>query len=397
MPLYAYKGIDLQGKHLHATQLAPDREALLEDLRRRRVTILQASPVPSKAPFWHTVRPQEILSFFVHLEGQVQCGWSLREALQAFLNITSSLPLRSAIARVIERLEEGASLGEAFSQEASLFGPIAVGLLLAAEATGRVQDTLPALITYLQLLHQAKHQWRRATQQPLMTLLFSLGALLICSHLLVPQIQSLPSASPEASSTLSTYLLAFFGGMNGETMLLELCLGALGAFALWLHPAGRLQLHRIVLNIPFAGDLARCMSTWQFAVALALLLKAQVDLLQALPLAIRAVGNRFMQKQLLTCEKAIQSGKVFSQALQESQAHLSQGFLNAIKVGERTNTLPHVLEVFTTNWHRELQLAIQQFNERLSTAVTSLAGLLLAALLLGLFYPIYDYIGQIGF
>jgi MSHA biogenesis protein MshG len=131
--------------------------------------------------------------------------------------------------------------------------------------------------------------------------------------------------------------------------------------------------------------------------ALSLLLKAQVDLLQALPLALQTLSNRFIQKRLCGCADALLSGKTFSQALQEARGFLSPSFLNAVKVGETTNTLPQILAVFSTNWHKELQLSLQRFSERLSTSLTSLAGFLLTGLLLGLFYPLYDYIGQVDF
>ncbi|MDR2412266.1 MAG: hypothetical protein LBD66_01495, partial [Holosporales bacterium] len=128
MPLYAYKGIDAQGCWKKTTQLAPHLPALLTELKQQHFILIHASFVSSKVHFWQKPHFQEVLTFFMHLEGQTQCGWSLPEALRSFLSITPSLPLQAAVARIIERLEAGESLGDAFAPESSLFGSLSIGL-----------------------------------------------------------------------------------------------------------------------------------------------------------------------------------------------------------------------------------------------------------------------------
>jgi type II secretory pathway component PulF len=394
-----YKGVDPYHKGCQGTFLAPNQEVLLAHLQERKVKITHVSVCKEKKyAFLHSVNPEEILTFFMHIEGQTLCGFTLLHALRSFLDISRSLPLRAALARIIERLEDGESFGDAFSFETSLFGPISVALLHASEATGHVRDVLPALIEHLQLSHQASHKLRRAIQQPLFTLVFSIGAAFLCARLLGPQIKSLDGLSQETLPWFSLCLLNFFDCINFTLFSLGLGSTIFIGFGMWLHPSTRSTLHYLSIKIPFIKQIVQRISTWQFSVALALLLKAKVGLLQALPFAARAVGNLFVRQTMLACEEDIRSGKAFSQAIDaKGNSGISQNFVNALKIGEKTNTLLHVLEVFNNNWYRDLQFFIQRASMRLSVFITCAAGILLIGLLLGLFYPIYHFIGQVDF
>jgi type II secretory pathway component PulF len=398
MPIYAYKGVDRFCKKMEGVLSAPDEAALLKQLHQRQINVVHYALCERKRFCWNSAHREEVLAFFMHVDGQTQCGWSLLEALRSFLNISRNLPLRAALARIIERLEEGESLGVAFSLEESVFGTITVGLLQAAEATGHVHTVLPALIEHLQLADQATHNWRQAAQQPLLTFGFAVGAAFLSAHLLFPQVKGLSNLSPNAVPWFSALLLKVFDCIDLSTFVL--CVGgiALSIFGLWIHPSGRLVLHRLALTMPFSKHIVQRLSTWQFSVALALLLKAKVNLLHALPFAIRAVGNLYVQQILQSCDAGIRAGKTLSQVIEEEgNCCVSPSFINALKIGEKTNALQSVLDTFNTSWHRELQLFIQRSSGRLSAAITSMAGLLLMGLLLGFFYPIYHFIGEVNF
>ncbi|MDR2416879.1 MAG: type II secretion system F family protein [Holosporales bacterium] len=398
MPLYSYRGIDRSCKRQKGVLLAPDEEALLERLHNLQIKVICCSLCRQRRFYLNASDKEEILAFFMHIDGQTRCGWSLLEALRSFLDITRNAPLRAALARITERLEAGESLGTAFSSERSIFSPIAVGLLQAAEATGHVHTVLPALIEHLQLADQATYKWRQATQQPLLTLGFSAGAAFLSAHLLSSQVKGLSDLSRDSMPLFSALLIKAFDCVDFSSFAIFAGGVIFMIFGMWIRPSGRLILHQLAFKMPFVKHVLQRVSTWQFSVALSLLLKAKVDLLRAFPFATRAVGNLYARQILQSCDADIRAGKTVAQAIEEgSNKCISSGFISALKVGERANTLQPVLEIFNTNWHRELQLFIQRASVRFSSCITGLAGMLLMGLLLGFFYPIYHYIGQVDF
>jgi general secretion pathway protein F len=209
-----------------------------------------------------------------------------------------------------------------------LFTSMEASLLRAAAASGS-----PARAYHLLSDHYA----RRAARTKLMKSRLMLPALMLVIAVFIRPLPNLVAGTLTWGSYLLKYLFPWIAVGGAVYLLRELSQRWQSVRAL------RDALARVVSLLPLFGPMQLRRDIRDFFDSLALLLEAGMPILDALPIALSAVRDQTLRKQLSQIKPRIQSGASFSQAVSELSFPGHTLACALIAPGEAGGTLPQML------------------------------------------------------
>ena len=107
------------------------------------------------------------------------------------------------------------------------------------------------------------------------------------------------------------------------------------------------------------------------------------------------IGNNYLENKVEKVELDVKSGKKLSSSLQ-SVNYFSNELIEMIAVGEASGKLSHVLKTMSIYYESQYKEEIYKITKRIEPLMILLIGLLLMAMLLGLFLPILGIMDSVS-
>ena len=376
MPVFEYKAVGPTGKALKGFVDADTPRAARLQLRRDGVfpTELREgadAAVAEDEPRWQINLP----NFGVSLTDQsvatrqlatlVGAGVTVVQALSALAEQTENRRLKAEIARVRDRVNEGASLADALAQ-GDIFSELYIGMVRAGEAGGALEGVLVRLATYLEDQVRLRNKIGSIIIYPLFMLGFALVVVAALVTVVLPQIttllasldQELPIYTViiiEASEFARTWWWAI-GAVSVTGFLL------MRAFV--STERGRAVKDRFLLRLPVVGRVTRTVAISRFTRTLATLLSGGIPIVRALATAREVANNTVIGEAVDAARESITEGASLAQPLRAS--------------GEFPPMVTHMIEVGEASGELEAMLdkVAQTYDEEVETTVTRLTALL---------------------
>jgi type IV pilus assembly protein PilC len=122
---------------------------------------------------------------------------------------------------------------------------------------------------------------------------------------------------------------------------------------------------------------------------LATLLGGGLPLVNALDIAAKAVGNRFMAQQLATVSVRVREGQSFAAAL-ESRHVFPDVAVKMAEVGESTGALQDMLNTAADFYDEEIATKMERFVTLVEPTLLIVMGVVIAGLLVALYIPLFQ-------
>jgi type IV pilus assembly protein PilC len=159
---------------------------------------------------------------------------------------------------------------------------------------------------------------------------------------------------------------------------------------LWLRQAGQQsRFDYWILRIPGIGSIARKFATSQMARTLATLLGGGLPLVNALDIAARSVGNRYMAEQLDVVATHVREGQSLAAAL-EARRTFPDVAVKMAEVGEATGALQEMLNTVADFFDEEIATYMERFVTLVEPVLLVIMGVVIASLLLALYMPLFQ-------
>ena len=168
------------------------------------------------------------------------------------------------------------------------------------------------------------------------------------------------------------------------------------AFWTWLkRPESRVRFDKWVLSIPMLGTIAQRFGTSQAARTLATLLGGGIPLVNAIYIASRSVQNRYIARELHGAAQQVREGRALSAALSDQNVFPDVA-INMIEVGEQTGALQEMLNSLADFYDEEIETNLGRFITIVEPALLIIMGIIIAALLLSLYMPLFNMSSALG-
>jgi type IV pilus assembly protein PilC len=268
---------------------------------------------------------------------------------------------------------------------------------MAGERSGNLDAVLRRFVAYSKTIDTVRSKTISAMIYPVILVALAVVLVAIIVVKVVPTFAEF-YGSFNAELPLSTRMIV--GVSDIIRTQLWLILIALGAAALgfytWIKQPGRgAQFDRWILKLPMIGGSVHKFSTSQMARTLATLLGGGIPLVNALEIAARSTGNRYMGKELEIVGARVREGQSFAGTLLERQT-VPDVAIKMIEVGESTGSLTEMLNSLADFYDEEIETEVSRFVTLIEPAMLVFMGVVIAGIVLALYLPLFQLTSVVG-
>ena len=317
-------------------------------------------------------------------------GLPVDRALAVLRGLRSS-PRVAQVAGELERaLLAGESLSAACARQRA-FPRSYAPMVAVGEAKGDLAEALSRIAAMLERSHAVAQSLLSSLIYPASVVVVALLSAILLLGFVVPRFEVLLRDLNRELPPTTQFLIALADFVQnwGPWLLLAIGIGVV-AFGLKLRdPAFRRTVDQRVLRLPLLGPLLLKIEAERFGRLFGTLIEGGVDIPKALAIAGAAASNRAVVAAIANAETQVLRGESVSSAL-AAPGVLPELLIELVRVGDETNRLPEVLARASDILKQEIDATTTRAIALLTPASTILLGLLVAALMLGVFNAILE-------
>ena len=334
MPQFAYRALTGSGERVAGEIEAGDQKGAIQRLQAQGLIPIEAFLMApgSKASgggaqFSAEVRRERVagggrqaaaLTLTTReLATLLEAGETLESALALVAEDQGDKALGRTLQAVLGKVRAGAAASEAMAGHPEVFPRLYIGMVRAAEATGRLGPVLAELADLRERQEELRRQLTSALVYPTILLLTAIAAIAVLLLYVVPQFEPVFAGAGDRLPGATRLILDIAAGLraHGAAIAITLCGGIFVAILGLQWPPIRQPWHRLVLRLPWLGAAARERATAEICRGLATLLKGGLDLPQALSMLREMVGNVAVAEALGRAAVSVRQGERLALAL----------------------------------------------------------------------------------
>ena len=287
----------------------------------------------------------EMILFNHQLQITYSAGLPLLTSLEMIEQEVDNDHLKKAVKEIAKDVREGETLSDSLGSHTDFFDPIALQLIKAGEASGRLDYFLEQVINMVELRNRNKEKFKSATLYPKILLGISGFVFLVIFGFVMPQMKSL-FADMGAELPLVTqivvamsdfiveYWLKIFGGVTFSFF---------GFKYFFMTPKGTWLKHKWTLKMPLFGNLLTMIEMSTFSKVLNTLLESGIPALESTELASETLNNSVIKKDVMEAREKLRRGGTFAEAFGDAES-VPRFVVNFMRIGEESGKLSLILE-----------------------------------------------------
>ena len=347
-----------------------------------------------RVPRRRAIPARDFIVFNQALSTLLKAGLPLVQSLDILRKRVPNPTFKVALDDIYEKVRSGTALSDAFEAQ-HMFSGVYTASLMAGEKSGSLESVLRRYVAHMKVMASVRSHVISALIYPAVLVVLAAAVVGMIVFKVVPEFAlfyeqfqgaELPLAT-RIVVAISTNLVASAGLIIGGILAAV----ALGIF--WFkQPGQRKRLHASILKLPYFGSLARRFATAQVSRTLATLLSGGIPLVNSLDIAARSVGNQAIAEDLAHVARQVREGGSLAGSLSERNMfpHVA---VEMVEVGESTGALADMLNSIADFYDEENETNLQRFSTLIQPVLLIFMGVVIAALLLSLYMPLFQLSG----
>lgn len=316
MAFYAWTATDAAGKTQRGTLQAEGQKQVRQWLREQKlmpvsITETRETAAGGKAKTGVKLSTPVLSMFTRQLSTLVNAALPLESALKAISKQTEDKKLAAMVVEIREKVVEGHTLFDAFSQFPRTFDKLYCTLVMAGEKTGHLGDVLEKLAEYNEQRQKMKSKLTQAMVYPITLTVVAIAVISILLVAVVPQVieqfthmkQQLPITTRTliaVSDFLQAWGIYIVGILGG---------GFIG-FKTWLRNAkNRFRWHSWLVNGSPIKKLVCAINSARYIRTLSILQASSVPLLEGMYIAMDGIENCYARQVLEQAADTVRQGR----------------------------------------------------------------------------------------
>ena len=329
-----------------------------------------------------TIRQKDVILFTEELSELVNSGLPLEPALASMENRTEEGAIKDVAKKLRALVTDGIEFDIALRSVSDKFDDLYCNLMAAGEISGSLPSILKNHAIFLKEQAELKARLIVTMIYPSSLVMACLGVFAIFIFYLLPEISGLIDSvngnelpvGIVLARALSEFLREFW-----YLLILGLVVLLIGAKVWTMFEANHYKKDRYILRVPFLGKVMRYSFYVLWLQTLSNLLENGVNLVQALELTQKTVGNRFIRKKLDTLTEQVRDGIKITTAMR-STGLFPAGMVDLIAVADQTGQLADAVlrarDYFKTKLDQTMKVFISSFTIIILVGMALLVGVL---------------------
>lgn len=327
----------------------------------------------------------------------LKAGIPLHEGVRGMTGETEQDPVFThAIDLVAETLSQNKRLHEALAT-AGCFPAYLVQMVRIGETSGRLDSTLDALAAQYAQNDSMKQRLKSAILYPVILIAMMTAVIIVLIWAVLPvfasvlsQFDSDAAASADAVMGVSTGLCIALLVLMGLILLSLICVLIMSKTK-----KGAEALSRFFNNSIFTRRAAKSISTGNFVLSMATMLKSGIPITEAVDLAMPAVRNDGVRQRAEGIKADIESGVPQEKAFENSML-FSAVDCRLITVACRSGVLDSAMEQLSEQYSRKNAETLERAVSAVEPALIAMLAVIIGAIMLSAMLPLIRIMSAIG-
>jgi type II secretory pathway component PulF len=331
----------------------------------------------------------ELAYFMRELSTALRAGLPLIQALKTIAKQGRKARQKAMLASIIDQVEHGKSLSDAFATQGPPFTELVINLTRAGEASGKLGEVLSHAADLLDKDVKLRRSLMAATLYPAIIAVLVIGAVIVVTTFIVPSILK-QVAAQAATLPWPTRVLQDSAAFFASWWWLVLLVLAAGVFAFqryYATAAGRLAVDTFMLKTPLFGPLMREVAVARFTRTLATLTGSGIPVVTGLRITKGVLGNKAMEDVIERVVEQVSAGRTIAQPMEES-GYFPPMLVQIVNMGERSGRLEELLAQAAQAFEEKTEQAVKLFTAALPPILimflAGLVGFIVLAILMAL-------------
>jgi type IV pilus assembly protein PilC len=297
--------------------------------------------------------------------------------------------LKNALIDVVDDVEGGSTLSEAFAKHPKCFDRLYVNMVKAGEAGGALEVILKRLADFKEKSQSLKRKVIGAMVYPVVVILVAVLILTFIMLFIIPKFEKIFKDFNMKLPQMTEMLIAtsqWFAKYWYVLPLFPLCFWLLIKL-IRLNRYGNYALDRVYLWIPIIGALIEKTVVARTTRTLGTLVASGVPILEALSIVRETSNNAVFERMYTRVYESIREGDTIAQPLKESRL-VDDMVVNMIDVGEETGDLDTMLYKIADVYDEEVSVLVESLISLLEPLMIVVLGLIIGGIVIALFLPL---------
>ena len=399
MSYYTYKIKDKHGRMLTGKIEAPSYDQASLTLREKGFFVVQINDIAGDLTTklnvtLDRIQFADVVNFTRQLATMIDAGLSLTNSLSILIE-QSKAGLGVVLSKVLSDVESGSALNKALSKHPKVFSKTYVQLVRAGEMSGTLDKVLIRLADNMERERQFKAKIKGAMIYPAFIISTMIGAIIVVMVVVVPKLTDV-FTEMDAKLPFATQILIFLSGATRNFWWLGLLMVMSGfiGFKVWMRDEkAKIIFDRFLFALPIVGILRKKIILAEFTRTLSLLLKAGINLVEALEIVTAGMSSAVFKQIFQIIRSKVEKGVSVGEAM-SVHSDLPPLIYQMVTVGEQTGKLDMILYKVSDYYQQESERAIDNLMKSMEPIIMVVMGLGVAFLAFAILMPIYDLTSQ---
>jgi len=337
------------------------------------------------------VKHDDIIYFATQLAVMVDTGVPLAEALDAIVDQTDHLGLKTIVADISDQVKAGVEFSSALEKYPKVFGKLFVALMKASEVSGTMGQMLLRVSEYLEQERDTRKKVKGALTYPSFMLGFCVLTVVSLLVFVLPRFEKIYSSKGAVLPMPTRVLLGMSNGLvNNWPYIVVVLIGAvIGLFFYLRTPSGHVMTDSLRIHVPIVGSMYRKAYLARSLRTMSTMVTSGVSIIDGLEITSQVAGNYFYSKIWTDLIGHVKEGSTLSDPLRECR-YMPRVISQMISAGERTGKLGQVMDRVATFCEKDLRVAVKSATQMIEPFMIVFMGLLIGAIAIALLLPIFS-------
>ena len=291
---------------------------------------------------------------------------------------------RNILTDIKDRLAGGSSLARAMDAHPEIFPESYTGMVAAGESSGKLADVLLKLADFLEKEITIKNKVRTALVYPLFMAGLSVLIVFFLFTFVIPKITKVFEDTSTSLPFITMMLIWISTFFKNFWWILLLIAGGVWAQYRRVMETKRELIDSILLKEPLGILMELYML--RFTMTIGFLLSGGLQILNAMQLTAKSIGNAVLEKKVLLAQEKVSQGANLSSSLEGFPPTL----LQIIATGEKTGKLHEVLIKTAESYEAEFDRKLQRVISLLEPVLILIMGLVVGFIVVAVLLPIFE-------
>lgn len=311
---------------------------------------------------------KEKLEFFNSFYHMFKSGLSIMQIFEAVMQESKNGKIKGLCSIILRKIDKGASLKDAFKGHEHILGVAYSSLIVAGEASGKLDKTISKIINNIKREEEFKSNMIHALTYPVMILMLAIAVFFFFKFFVLKVFATIGLGC--SSCAIMTMLIT---AIIKIVIIFALIFGAI--FYIYLDKKLLRAIMDVASGFPLVKPLLRYYMFSNFFSVLALAYDAGIPLPNSIELANTAIMIPSIKGKISLAIKRIMNGCELTTAFGVTQV-FSEFAMSQISAGEKAGELEKMFEIVSYDYEKQIDLALKVLTEFVKIFAMIIVGLI---------------------